>query len=361
MDDFLTNLFHEDLEKNASVQAGEMMDNVPLSELEEYLGINKTAVAGPAAPPLPDPAQGAELNAKQKAVSDYVNKERLSSIADRSDGADVHVSFQGEGTKQPEEHTDEALQVSKQAMAYADHVGRVLAKTAAAAMAPPPGGVQQTHRTGFVPVGSGMGAVKGGVLGAMGGMPGSTVGGALLAKYLGRSPVLGALGGAAAGALGGGALGAGTGAGLSALKRVQIKSDQKQLQRLNQAIRDEGKKKKEKKSEFDSDDGGGMETTAAIRADIADRAIRATAGAPPHIKHAAAVAAARRMTKAAGIGGLGKRIGAMAASKRLSSGAIKNLGRGAGLSGVSSQLGRMAAGKTRSVGLRQRLQRLLSR
>ena len=133
MDTFLTGLYHEEMEKGASSQMGEFMDSLPAGDLEQYLGLDKLAVGGSSNPPLPDSAQGAELDAKQKAVNENCCKEHLSSIPKRSDGADPSVSFQSEG-KQPTESPDEAKQVSKQAMACADYVGRMFAKTAGGGM-----------------------------------------------------------------------------------------------------------------------------------------------------------------------------------------------------------------------------------
>jgi len=58
---------------------------------------NKIAVAGSDLPELPDSAQGAELDVKQRKVSDNVNKEHLSQVPDRSSNPDPTISFQGEG------------------------------------------------------------------------------------------------------------------------------------------------------------------------------------------------------------------------------------------------------------------------
>lgn len=180
MDDFLTKLYEDEMDKTASVAREDFMHTLPIEELEAILGIkkqagfgdflgtvkrnpnkqqvdkafaayknatgkdprsmtsaqineylDKTAVAGPSHPPLPDSASGAELDARMKAVGEQVNKAHLSAVPKRKDLTDPTISYQGEGKKQPEEHTDEALRVTKQAAAWADQMGRMLAKSAA--------------------------------------------------------------------------------------------------------------------------------------------------------------------------------------------------------------------------------------
>jgi len=428
MDTFLTGLYHEEMEKGASSQMGEFMDSLPAGDLEQYLGLDKLAVGGSSNPPLPDSAQGAELDAKQKAVNENCCKEHLSSIPKRSDGADPSVSFQSEG-KQPTESPDEAKQVSKQAMACADYVGRMMAKEALApligglsgylsqgdpdatpksgfwrgaglgtlgaigggmlggltrnpgvaglgALAGSVGGgilggrsaklgpaerkaylkqkasmlkakikdktaaakdIQQTHRSGAIPLSPGYGAALGGI---GGGVLGAS-GGARIGREFGGTR--GALLGAGAGALGLGALGAGGGAALSALKRAQLKSDKKQIAKINKEGSAEGMEKddaftspeaknkakvmratmkaskgapsKERKAvlgrvgqmkvsqgypgDGDGGDDGGMTTMASARAEIAARALRSTSGAPQHIKMAAAALAGRQIANLA--------------------------------------------------------------
>ena len=99
--------------------------------------------------------------------------------------------------------------------------------------------IQQTHRTGFTPISPRMGAVKGGTMGAL---SGALLGGAAGAegRLGGSGGWKGALMGAGAGALGVGALGAAGGAGVSAIKRTQIRSDAKQIKKIREEMKKKG-------------------------------------------------------------------------------------------------------------------------
>ena len=131
MDDFLTRLYEQEQTKTAGADMHLYLKGLPIEELE------KLAVHGPAHPELPNSAQGSELDAKQKAVSDNVNKEHLSQVPKRKDGSDPTVNFEGQA-KVPTENEDEALRASgksKKASAdesiqFADQVGRMMAKHA---------------------------------------------------------------------------------------------------------------------------------------------------------------------------------------------------------------------------------------
>lgn len=76
MDEFLTDLYHEEQEKVAAADLGNFMDSVPTSELEEFLGLQKTAVAGPAEPPLPTKGGNPEKDQK-KVEKEVAEKEAM--------------------------------------------------------------------------------------------------------------------------------------------------------------------------------------------------------------------------------------------------------------------------------------------
>ena len=254
MDDFLANLYAEEQEKVAAADLGAFMGTLPTDELEEFLGLYKLGVAGPENPELP--AGSEQFDKDQKKTEAEVAKLRGESPTDRNEE-----------------------------------------KTAAS--------TQHTYESGAIPLSPRRGAVGGAIPGALLGGAGLGTAGYALGGARGA-----ALGGLLGTAIGGGA-GAGIGAGLSALKRSKVKSDQLQIDKMN----------KQKQSQGIGDVGiggggmggggmggggmggggmgGGMETTASAKAKIAMRTLRATAGAPPHIKLAAAKLAGREMAKVA--------------------------------------------------------------
>ena len=244
MDDFLANLYAEEQEKVAAADLGAFMGTLPTDELEEFLGLYKLGVAGPENPELP--AGSEQFDKDQKKTEAEVAKLRGESPTDRNEE-----------------------------------------KTAAS--------TQHTYESGVIPLSPRRGAAGGAIPGAL--LGGAGLGGAGYAVGGARGAALGGLLGTA---IGGGA-GAGIGAGLSALKRSKVKSDQLQIDKMN----------KQKQSQGIGDVGmggggmggggmgGGMETTASAKAKIAMRTLRATAGAPPHIKLAAAKLAGREMAKVA--------------------------------------------------------------
>jgi hypothetical protein len=244
MDDFLANLYAEEQEKVAAADLGAFMGTLPTDELEEFLGLYKLGVAGPENPELP--AGSEQFDKDQKKTEAEVAKLRGESPTDRNEE-----------------------------------------KTAAS--------TQHTYESGVIPLSPRRGAAGGAIPGAL--LGGAGLGGAGYAVGGARGAALGGLLGTA---IGGGA-GAGIGAGLSALKRSKVKSDQLQIDKMN----------KQKQSQGIGDVGmggggmggggmgGGMETTASAKAKIAMRTLRAAAGAPPHIKLAAAKLAGREMAKVA--------------------------------------------------------------
>lgn len=109
MDDFLTKIYDEEIEKQSSTELEDFMRTLPVEELEGFL---KHAVAGPAQPPMPAAAQGKELDAKNKAVETQVAAEHDGEPRERH-----------EETGRGEE--------KKASMEAADAVGRIMAKAAA--------------------------------------------------------------------------------------------------------------------------------------------------------------------------------------------------------------------------------------
>jgi hypothetical protein len=115
MDDFLTKMYEDEIEKTAGAELDEFMASLPKDELEAFL--IKEAVGGSAEAPLPDAAQGKEMDAKQQAARKQVDKEHNTNPAPRH------------------EETRTTSQVTKEAAAIADKAGRVLAKWASACKA----------------------------------------------------------------------------------------------------------------------------------------------------------------------------------------------------------------------------------
>lgn len=125
MDDFLTKMYEEEMEKTSAAELDNFMDSLPVDELEALLeiegGIEKVAVGGPVEPPMPDSLPGNELDSQMKAVDEYATKSRTETPPTRKQTAEpTAVSHQGPGK-----------QVSKEAMTLADTVGRIFAKHAA--------------------------------------------------------------------------------------------------------------------------------------------------------------------------------------------------------------------------------------
>lgn len=261
MDDFLTKIYQDEMSKTASIARQEVTDQLGADELEEILGLQKVAVAGPTEAEMPESLPNNELEAQQKAKAEYVRREH-------------------EGASKPasKEQTDAQSSNNYQGqskVAHADRVGRMMAKVAGYKQTD---NTQHHYETGMTPLSPLTGAIKGGTTAALlsalgGGAAGGAVGGP---RFAAKSALLGALGG--------GALGAGSGATLSALKRHQVKSDRRQIAKMN----------KEKNSMGDME---GMEVTAEAKAKIAARLLRITQGAPEEVKTAAIRVAAREMVK----------------------------------------------------------------
>ena len=74
MEDFLTTLYQEEQEKTASADMENFFQGLPAEELEAFLGVEKTAVAGPPEPEMPTSLPAKELDARMKAVDEYAQK-----------------------------------------------------------------------------------------------------------------------------------------------------------------------------------------------------------------------------------------------------------------------------------------------
>lgn len=335
MDDFLTKMYEEEMEKTSAAELDTFMDSLSREELEGLLGFEgidftKVAVAGPVDPPMPDSLPGNELDAQMKTVEEIAAKSRTDTPPTRQQEAEpTAVSHQGPGK----------VPTTKEAMVWADSVGRMFAKQAAAAepdwydrQVQAAQAAQESRPLQMIGggalgglTGAGIGAAlsRGGGAGtALGGLLGTGAGvglgalGAHMAKKrrgviqdvasgkepegfiakrmaaqqsmmespglrTGMGAVGGGLGGAMMGAAAGGGkiaptvlgglLGAGAGGGLGYLGSKLSKKERKAVQSMK---------------------------TASVKAEIASRALRATAGAPPHIKLAAAKVAALQITAA---------------------------------------------------------------
>lgn len=103
MDEFLIGLYTEEQEKMAAADLEEFMGTLPTNELEEFLGLSKVAVAGPAEAEMPDSESG-ELDKAQKRVDAYVAKTQGQTPPTRDESAEAGpVSYQGPGKEAKKE------------------------------------------------------------------------------------------------------------------------------------------------------------------------------------------------------------------------------------------------------------------
>jgi hypothetical protein len=128
MDDFLTKMYEDEMEKTSAAELDNFMGSLSVEELEGLLGLDsvdftKVAVAGPVEPPMPDSLPGNELDAQMKTVEEIAAKSRTDTPPTRQQEAEpTAVSHQGPGK----------VPTTKEAIAWADHIGRIFAKQAAA-------------------------------------------------------------------------------------------------------------------------------------------------------------------------------------------------------------------------------------
>jgi len=253
MERFLTQLYQEEMDKTAEVELEEALVAQPMEVLEAMLGISKHAVAGPPAPVLPGPNQGKVLDARQKAVDEFSAKNRTEPPPTRDQSAAAtHTNDDGE---------------QKKAMVWADQMGRKIA------------GVMD-HLREF---GRGVGAHGSNLAAAAKGLvrsdpnvsrmmgaghlvaPVAALGGtAALAHHLGKRKGLKEKSSQGVGDSGGmGLAGGGSGQGIE--------------------------------TTGSADGGAEMSTTASVKAKIASIALRATRGAPDHIRKVAAAVAGQKI------------------------------------------------------------------
>jgi len=332
MDNFLTRLFAEEQEKVASAELGQFMGQLSTDELEDFLGIRKVAVEGKPEPSLPDSLPTGKLEALQQQKRDYVDQEhegKPKGVADQPEGAQTRVKYEGPGKEATGKTAEDA---ATEKVAWADRCGRLFAKQAACAM---------TKTDEFTnPAAKAKAKAFSATLKASKGQPLATRKAALqgtekaiekkaflpgaIAGYMAQGDpeatprsgfwrgagggMLGSLAGAPTGALIGGALGgaegANIGSGLGALAGnigggyLGGRTARATPEEMEAYLASKAKKGKKKESEgIPEGDGAGMESTASVKAKIASMALKVSAGAPEHIKSAAAFLAGREIAE----------------------------------------------------------------
>ena len=265
MERFLTQLYQEEMDKTAEVELEEALVAQPMEVLEAMLGISKHAVAGPPAPVLPGPNQGKVLDARQKAVDEFSAKNRTEPPPTRDQSAAAtHTNDDGE---------------QKKAMVWADQMGRKLASTFS------------------VPLHAVSGALSGGVTG---GALGAGIG-ALAGKkgHRWESAGKGALIG---GGIGGGLGGLGGAVGAKRVNQMLKEMEGHVKRKQSQGVGDSGGmglagggSGQGIETTGSADGGAEMSTTASVKAKIASIALRATRGAPDHIRKVAAAVAGQKI------------------------------------------------------------------
>ena len=261
MDEFLTNLYHEEQEKVAAADLGNFMESVPASELEDFLGLSKTAVAGPAEPPLP--TKGGNPEKDQKKVEKEVDSEEAKKEA-------------------------QVRRITKIARIDWGQAGRTtLSNTAlGAGLGAGIGALRADEGK------RGMGALRGAAIGGAAGLgasAGSFLGGQAVRRF-GNKNALDRADNIRAGLAAGFAPGAIAG-GVIARHATASPEENAELARLAQKGEYpvfSGVKSKKKQG-----------SVAAEKAKIAMRVMSTTRDAPPHIKQAAAHFAGQEMAKVA--------------------------------------------------------------
>jgi hypothetical protein len=114
MEKFLTELYREEMDKQASADLEAFLTTQPIHELEALLGIEKKAVAGSPEAPLPSSLPNKTLEAKMKLLDTVVAKSRGEKPPTREQEAAVgHSNYEGEQ--------------KKASVDWADQMGRKLA------------------------------------------------------------------------------------------------------------------------------------------------------------------------------------------------------------------------------------------
>lgn len=136
MDDFLTKIYHEELEKNASSQQAELFQALGVTDLEDLLGLKKVAVSGPVLPDL-SPAMKKSIEARETKGKDA--EKRIASANSKTETQperNIEPLTPGQSVPernfvQPGRSTPENTLVVKQAaVQWADQMGRNLAHAA---------------------------------------------------------------------------------------------------------------------------------------------------------------------------------------------------------------------------------------
>jgi hypothetical protein len=252
MDDFLTSLYEEEREKIAAADLGTFMSTLPAQELEEFLGLTKLGVGGPENPELPN--GGEKLDKEQSKTDSEVAKMQDIGPPNRNED---------EGKKEAM-----ARRIEKIAREYSDADIKAMATVTRGLQGYYPKGSRlRALRESTPAVRTLLGLGGGLALGAPGVALGHTIGGKK-------------------GAIIGGMLGGGVGAGLGVAsgghtadlnRRIYAAMDAQDKEKKSQGFGDPG-----------ADDMGGMENTAAAKAEIVMRTMKVAASAPTHIKEAAA-------------------------------------------------------------------------
>lgn len=274
MDDFLASLYEEEREKIAAADLGAFMSTLQVDELEDFLGLNKLAVAGPESPELP--AGGDKLDKEQKSTDAEVSK------------------VQGQ---EPATRKEAAAPVPKSPSVY--EADERLARIHRIAR----GQQKEDYRRSS--------KVRGTRQGIAGGLLGGALGTGLnlaSAEMRGGKPSKAALIGGALLTAGGAGLGAARGiAKARAARRVagdkadqygKMLSDTAMKKKVSQGVMGGGMDSGMSGGGM----GGGMENTAAVKAKIAMRVMRITRGAPEHIKMAAVRFAGKQIAELNSLG-----------------------------------------------------------
>lgn len=355
MDNFLTKLFAEEQEKVASAELGQFMHQLSTDDLEDFLGIRKVAVEGKPEPSLPDSLPTGKLEALQQQKRDYVDQEHSGTpkkVGSQPEGAQTGVKHEGPGKEATGKTAEDA---ATEKVAWADRCGRLFAKQAACAMTKTDeftnpaakakakafsatlkaskgqplatrkaalqgtekaiekkGGlsdlVMQHPALARTLIGTGLGAGVGAGVGAlraesgergMGALRGAGIGGLvgggaaggaelgniavrpLLRRAVERESTP-ALFGAMAGGAGLGTAAGGVGGALLA-KKLLGRAEPQEKESMG----------------MPESEGAGMESVASVKAKIAAKALKVSAGAPEHIKAAAVFLAGREIAKLA--------------------------------------------------------------
>lgn len=132
MDTFLTDIYHAEMEKDASQDLRDFCSALPSSDLELMLGLRKVAVDGKTVPSLPDGQPLKKCDACSKAPA---KKTGIPEMPEGKTASNIEqqVAVQEAIRTQTLQDADRAMRVkalqAKLAFACADAAGRVIART----------------------------------------------------------------------------------------------------------------------------------------------------------------------------------------------------------------------------------------